>query len=187
MGAHQNVARRLISVGEYHKMGDAGVFGETDRIELIEGELIQMAPIGGPHMQPVNLLTRLLVQQVGEEGVVSPQNPISLPPYSEPEPDLVVLRPEWLYGTEVPSAQDVLLVVEISVTTGDYDRDVKIPLYAKHAIPEVWIFEPTTGTVSLYREPTRNGYQRFLTPDKNDTITPLLLSHVQLKLRDVWR
>ena len=117
MGAPQSIPRRLISVSDYHKMGDAGVLKDTDRVELIEGELVQKAPIGGPHMQLVNLLNRMLVRLVGDDGVVSPQNPISLPPDSEPEPDLVVLRPEWLRRTEVPNAQDVLLVVEISVTT----------------------------------------------------------------------
>ena len=187
MGAPQSIPRRLISVSDYHKMGDAGVFKDTDRVELIEGELIQKAPIGGPHMQQVNLLNRMLVRLVGDDGVVSPQNPISLPPDSEPEPDLVVLRPEWLRRTEVPSAQDVLLVVEISVTTFEYDRDVKTPLYARHAIPEVWIFEPVTQSMSVYREPARNVYRRLLQPQKHDTITALMLPSVRVPLTELWK
>jgi Uma2 family endonuclease len=187
MGAPQSIPRRPISVFEYHKMIDAGVFHEDDRMELIEGELIQMAPIGGTHVQLLNLLTRILVQQVGEDGVVSPQNPIALPPDSEPEPDIAVLRPECLYRTEVPNAHDVLLLVEVSHSTLAYDRDVKIPLYAKHGIPEVWVFDVTSRSVSIYREPTRNSYRRLLTPDRSETISPLLLPKVQLQLRDVWR
>jgi Uma2 family endonuclease len=187
MGAPQSIPRRAISVSEYHKMVDADVFHEDDRIELIEGELIQMAPIGGAHVQLLNLLTRILVQQVGEDGVVSPQNPVALPPDSEPEPDIVVLRPECLYRTEVPSAQDVLLIIEVSHSTLAYDRDVKIPLYAKHNIPEVWIFETTTRAVSIYREPARNTYRRLLTPDRSETISPSLLAKVQLRLGDLWR
>ena len=186
MGAPQSIPRRLISVTEYHKMGAAGVFSTTDRIELIDGELIQMAPIGGSHLRLVNLLNRMLVQQLGDDGVVSPQNPISLPPDSEPEPDLVVLRPACLNRAEVPTAHDVLLIVEVSVTTLDYDRDVKIPLYAAHAIPEVWLFDVATRSVSIFREPTRNGYRRLLTPSQSDTITALLLPAVQVPLAKLW-
>ena len=186
MGAPQSMPRRLISVSEYHKMGAAGVFGFTDRVELIDGELIQVAPIDGSHLRLVNLLNRTLVRQLGEDGVVSPQNPISLPPDSEPEPDLVVQRPECLNRKEVPCAQDVLLIVEVSVTTLEYDRDVKIPLYATHAIPEVWLFDVETRSVSIYREPTRNGYRRLLTPRQNDTITALLLPNVQVPLSKLW-
>ncbi len=187
MGAPQSIPRRLISLGEYHKMGDAGVFHPTDRVELIQGELIQMAPIGGAHIQLVNLITRILDRQVGEEAVVSAQNPILLPPDSEPEPDISVLRPECLYRKEVPSAKDVLLVIEVSVTTLEYDRDVKIPLYAAHGIPEVWIFDPTTRAVLMYREPTRNSYQRLLTPQNDEVVSPQLLPNVRLVLRDVWQ
>lgn len=187
MGAPHSVPRRLISLGDYHKMGDAGVFHPTDRVELIEGELIQMAPIGGAHIQLVNILTRLLVTRVGEEGVVSTQNPISLPPDSEPEPDIAILRPECLHRKEVPSAKDVLLVIEVSVTTLEYDRDVKTPLYAVHGIPEVWIFDPTTLAVFIYREPTRSGYRRLLTPLVEEAISPQLLPDVRLLLRDVWQ
>ena len=114
MGAPLTIPRRPISVLEYHKMIDAGVFHEDDRIELIEGELLQMAPMGGPHIQLVNLLNEILVQQVGKDGLVSPQNAIALPPDSEPEPDFVVLRPECRQRSEVSSAQDVLLIVEVS-------------------------------------------------------------------------
>jgi Uma2 family endonuclease len=187
MGAPLSIPRRPISVSEYHKMVDAGVFREDDRIELIEGELIQMAPIGGPHIQLVNLLTRILVQQIGDDAVVSPQNAVALEPDSEPEPDFVLLRPECLYNTEVPTAKDVLLIIEVSHSTLAYDRDVKIPLYAKHGIPEVWIFEAANRSVSIYREPARNSYRRLLTPDRSETISPLLLPRVQLRLRDVWR
>jgi Uma2 family endonuclease len=187
MGAPLTIPRRPISVLEYHKMIDAGVFHEDDRIELIEGELIQMAPIGGPHMQLVNVLNRILVQQIGDDGVVSPQNAVALEPDSEPEPDFVVLRPEWLYRTEVPTAKDVLLIIEVSHSTLAYDRDVKIPLYAKHAIPEVWIFEAANRSVSIYREPVRGTYRRLLTPERSDVISPLLLPKVQVRLSELWR
>lgn len=187
MGAPLTIPRRPISVADYHKMIEAGVFHEDDRIELIEGELIQMAPMGGVHMQLINLLNRMLVQQVGEDGVVSPQNPVALVPDSEPEPDFVVFRPECLRCAEVPGARDVLLIIEGSHSTLAYDRDVKIPLYAKHAIPEVWLFEPVNCSVTIYREPAPNSYQRVLTPKRTETISPVLLPKVALPLEQLWQ
>ena len=187
MGAPQSIPRRPISVREYHKMIDAGVFHEDDRVDLIEGELIQTSPIGGPHIQLVNLLVRTLDRQLGDDGIVSVQNPVAFPPDSEPESDIVVLRPECLHRTEVPSAADVVLIVEVSHSTLAYDRDVKIPLYARHGIPEVWIFETITRSVSIYCEPSRNSYLRLLTPDRSESISPSLLPKVQLQLCDIWR
>ena len=187
MGAPQTIPRRPISVADYHKMIDAGVFREDDRIELIEGELIQMAPIGGPHMQLVNLLTRILVQQVAEDGVVSPQNPVALPPDSEPQPDVTVLRAECLRRKEVPRAADVVLLIEISTSTLDYDRDVKIPLYARHGIPEVWIFDETARAVSTHRDPAGTTFRTLLTPGQNETISQLLLPNVRISLADLWQ
>jgi Uma2 family endonuclease len=186
MGAPLTIPRRPISVTDYHKMIDAGVFHEDDRVELIEGELIKMAPMGGAHMQLVNLLNRLLVQQVGEDGVVSPQNPVALEPDSEPEPDFVVFRPECLWRAEVPGSRDVLLIVEVSHSTLAYDRDVKVPLYAQHGIPEVWLFEPTNCLVTIYREPELNTYRRVLTPQRTETISPLLLPNARLSLEQLW-
>ena len=187
MGAPQSIPRRVIRLAEYHKMIDAGVFHEDDRMELIEGELIQMAPIGGAHMQLVNLLAHTLYGQLAGAGVVSTQNPIALPPDSEPEPDIAVLRPECLRRKEVPHAQDVLLLIEIAATTLEYDRDVKIPLYAKHGIPEVWIFDESARVVSIYREPARTSFRRLLTPQKDETISPLLLPNVKISLADLWQ
>jgi Uma2 family endonuclease len=186
MGAPLSIPRRPISVSEYHKMVDAGVFHEDDRMELIEGELIQMSPIGGAHIQLSNLLNRVLDRQLGDAGIVSVQNPIALPPDSEPEPDIAILQPECLRRKDVPRAEDVLLLIEISTTTLDYDRDVKIPLYAKHGIPEVWIVDEKSRSVSIYREPARTTYRRLLTAQKNDTISPLLLPSVQVALLELW-
>lgn len=187
MGAPLRFPRRLLSVTEYHKMGEAGVFRPNDRVELIEGELIQMSPIGGPHIQLLNLLINTLHPQLGGGGIISPQNPISLPPDSEPEPDITILRPECLRRKDVPRAEDVLLVIEISASTLDYDQDVKIPLYAKHAIPEVWIFNEAARAVSDYREPAKTAFRRLLTPQRNETISPILLPHVKVSLADLWQ
>ncbi len=185
MGAPLSIPRRVIRLSEYHKMIDAGVFYEDVRMELIEAELIQTTPIGGAHMQLVNLLAHMQYGQLAGAGVVSSQNPIALPPDSEPEPDIAVRRPECLRRKEVPQAQDVLLLIEIAATTLEYDRDVKILLYAKHAIPEVWIID--ARAVTRYREPARTNCRRVLTPQQDETIGPLLLPNISLSLSDLWR
>jgi Uma2 family endonuclease len=187
MGAPLTVPRRLITVDQFHRMGEAGIFHENEHIELIEGELIQMAPIGGHHLQLVNVLTRLLDRQVADEGVVSPQNPISLPPDNEPQPDIAILRPANLRRRVVPTAQDVLLVVEVSVTTLEYDRDVKIPIYARHPIPEAWLVDAQSESVSIYLDPSPKGYRRLLTPQKSETISPILLPNVRIRLSELWQ
>jgi Uma2 family endonuclease len=122
MGAPLSIPRRPISVSDYHKMVDAGVFHEDDRVELIERELIQMSPIGGPHIQLSNLLNRLLDRQLGDTGIVSVQNPISLPPDSEPEPDIAILRPECLRRKDVPvlskySSEKVIATRHVTTTS----------------------------------------------------------------------
>lgn len=187
MGAPLGSPRRLLNLTEYHKMGEAGVFSPRDRLELIEGELFEMSPIGGAHIQLLNLLIDLLHPQVRGVGVISPQNPISLPPDSEPEPDITILRPECLRRKEVPSAKDVLLLIEVSASTLSYDRDVKIPLYAKHEIPEVWLFDETARAVSIYRDPAGTTFRTLLTPSQDATINPLLLPYVRISLGDLWQ
>lgn len=187
MGASLRFPRRLLSVTEYHKMGEAQVFLPNERVELIDGELIQMSPIGGAHIQLLNLLIDILHPQLSGAGILSPQNPISLPPDSEPEPDLVILKPECRTRREVPRAADVLLLIEISASTLEYDQDVKVPLYAKHGIPEVWLLNEAARVISMYREPAQMKFRRLLTAEKDATISPLLLPQIKLSLTDLWQ
>jgi Uma2 family endonuclease len=186
MGAPLSIPRRLLSVQEYYQLGHAGVLGEDDRVELIEGEMIEMAPIGGPHIYLVNMLTRVFAAQLGAQGIVSVQNPIVLPPRNAPQPDLAILAPSSITSKEVPRAQDVLLLIEVAHTTTDYDRDVKIPIYARHGIAEVWLFEVEVQRLSIYLEPGARGYQRLLNPEKRETVSPSLLPGVKIKLADLW-
>jgi Uma2 family endonuclease len=187
MGAPLTVPRRTLTVDEYRKIGAAGVFREDDRIELIEGELIKMAPIGGRHLRLVNVLSGILAREARTSAVVSTQNPVSLPPDNEPQPDIALLTPEFTQRDEVPTARDVLLIVEISDTTLDYDRDTKVPLYGRFGVPEVWVIDAQTETVSIYLDPGPKGYRRLLTPDKDETLTPTLLPEVKVRLSEIWR
>jgi Uma2 family endonuclease len=150
---------RKLTVDAYHALGETGHLGPEDRVELIEGEIIDMAPIGGAHMGVVNRLTRLLVNVVGDRGVVSIQNPVSLPPYSEPQPDAAILRPGAdRLDAGIPRAADVLLLIEVADTTLVYDRGRKLALYAKHGIPELWVLNVPGKVLEIFRDPGPAGY-----------------------------
>lgn len=187
MGAPLTLPRHKLSIEDFHQMGRVGILREGSRVELIDGELIDMAPIGSLHASVVSTLSMFFSRHVGELAIVSTQNPLSLPPDNEPQPDLALLKPRTdRYRDALPTAADVLLVIEVAHTTADYDREIKLPLYARHAVPEVWLIDLQSGTFEMYREPTRKGYRKLLRPDRGETIAPALLSAVQLPLRDIW-
>ncbi len=188
MGALETLQRRKLSVDDFHRMGEAGILGEDDRIELIDGELIQMAPIGVVHASKVNRLNRLLLRAVGSAANVSVQNPIALPPRDEPQPDIALLKPradDYMGG--LPSATDVLLIVEVADTTLRYDRDIKIPLYARHGVAEVWLVDLQSESVILHRQPAPEGYRDVSTAISGAIISPLGLPSVRLDLAELWR
>jgi Uma2 family endonuclease len=151
------VKRRKLSVDDYHRMGEAGILTEDDRVELIEGELVAMAPIGSEHIAATNALTRLLVLAVGDRGIVSVGNPVRLSRHSEPQPDFAVLRPRDDYRKALPRPEDTVLAIEVANTSLDYDRSVKLALYARSGIPEVWIVNLLKSEVDVYRSPTGDG------------------------------
>ena len=155
----QQVTRWRFTVHDYHRMGEAGILHEDDRVELIEGEIVEMAAIGTRHFTCVNRLNRMLVMGVGEAAVVSVQNPVRLNEHTEPQPDITVIRPRD-YTESLPIPEDVLLLVEVSDTTLAYDRNVKLPLYARAGIGEVWIVNLPTRTIEQYTDPSGDGYRR---------------------------
>jgi Uma2 family endonuclease len=188
MGALDTIQRRKLTVDDFHRMGEAGILGEDDRIELIDGEMIEMAPIGSQHLGMVNRLVRLLNSAVRDTALLSPQNPVALPPLNEPQPDIALLKPRLDdYAGSAPVAADVFLLIEVADTTLAYDRDIKIPLYARHGVPEVWLFDLQGRSLSVHRDPGPNGYRQVLTPGTNETVSPVLLPHVKIDLAEVWR
>ncbi|MBI4639469.1 MAG: Uma2 family endonuclease [Candidatus Tectomicrobia bacterium] len=153
-------AQRLFTVTEYYLMAEAGILSEDDRVELIEGKIMNMSPIGSRHAACVKRLNTLFSRQVGQAALVSVQDPIRLDDYSEPEPDLALLRPrDDFYAQGHPTPADVLLIVEVADTSEEYDREVKILLYARAGIPEVWLVSLPRDLFEIYRRPTPNGYQ----------------------------
>ena len=170
------VARRALTIAEYHRMGEVGILTERDRVELIEGELVAMAPIGSEHSGTVNALTRLLVEIVGDRGVVAVQNPVQLDDLTEPEPDFAVLKPRPdYYRRATPRADDVLLLIEVADSSLAYDRAVKRSLYARHGIPEFWIVNLTAGEVEVCRTPTGDNYASVLHVGREAILESVLL------------
>ena len=175
------VTRRPLTVAEYHRMGDAGILTEDDRVELIEGELIALSPIGSEHSGTANTLTRLLVMAVGDRGVVAVGNPVQLDDLTEPQPDFAVLKPrpdDYRSGT--PRAADVLLIIEVADSSLAYDRTIKRALYARHGIPEVWIINLRAGDVEVCRAPAGDAYASVAVVRRDGVLEPERLPGVSL-------
>jgi Uma2 family endonuclease len=170
------VARRPLTVAEYHRMGEVGILTEDDRVELIEGELIAPFPISTAHAGTTNRLTRTLVQIVGDRGVVAVGNPVQLDDLSEPQPDFAVLKPrDDDYGIATPRPDEVLLIIEVSDSSLAYDRNVKRSLYARHGIPEFWIVNLKAGEVEVCRTLEGEEYTSIARVGRDGVLEPQLL------------
>jgi Uma2 family endonuclease len=182
----KEVSRRRFTVHDFHKMAEAGILHEDDRVELIEGEIVEMAAIGSRHFTCVNKLNHLLVRGVGDgEAIVSVQNPVRLDERNEPQPDLAVIR-ERDYKRSLPGPEDVLFLIEVSDTTLAYDRNVKLPLYAKAGIPEVWIANLANETIEHHTEPSATGYRRVRHSGRGGTIKPEALPELSIPVNDIF-
>jgi Uma2 family endonuclease len=183
---HPWITRRKLDVAEYHRMGEAGILHEDDRVELIEGELVALAPIGSPHASTVNTLTELLVAAVGQRGIVAVQNPVRLDRHTEPQPDFAVLRRhDHRYRAMNPGPEDVLLLVEVADSSLRYDRKVKLPLYAEHGVPEVWIVDLEQREIEVWRDPADGRYGTSWRAGPDASLEPALLPGVVLRAADI--
>lgn len=156
---HPWIARRKIDIGEYERMGAAGILHEDDRVELIDGELIEMAPIGDRHAGTSMSLTMLLAQRFAGHAIVSVANPVRLDRYNEPQSDFALVRPKpGGYAGDKPRPEDVLLLIELSDSTLRFDRTVKLPLFGAHGIREYWIPDLAQRRAEVCRGPRPDGY-----------------------------
>lgn len=154
------IARHSFTVEEFERMGGAGIFPPDARLELIEGEIFEMSPIGSLHAACVKFLSGQLNRLFGGTLIVSVQDPIRLNEFSEPQPDLALLR--WrddFYRGAHPTPADVLLVVEVADTTVETDRKLKVPLYARASVPEVWLVNIPEERVEVYADPAGDSYR----------------------------
>jgi Uma2 family endonuclease len=173
--------RHRFTTDEYHQMARAGVLRDDDRVELIEGEIVDMTPIGPRHVAVVNRLTQALTRACGDRAIVQIQASIRLGPHSEPQPDAVLLRPRPdFYETAVPGPENVLLLIEVADTSLPYDRQVKLGLYARAGILEVWLVDLVRNEVEVHREPTPEGYRREETFGPGSRLSPMALPDVSL-------
>ncbi len=182
-------ARHRWTVREFQRMGETGFLDPKARLELIEGELFEMAPIGSFHAGMTRILAEQFRLAVGRAAMVDSQNPIWLDDHSEPQPDIVLLRPRSdYYLKKHPRAEDVLLLIEVSDSTVRFDRKTKIPLYARHGIPEVWlVVGPRRRHIEVYRElqPDRGGYQTRLQV-REGVLAPVLLPEAEIRLAELF-
>jgi Uma2 family endonuclease len=179
--------RHRLTVADYYRMAEVGILQPDARVELIEGEIIDMPPIGSRHAGTVDQLASCLRRAVDERAIVRVQNPIRINEHSEPEPDIALLRPQAeFYKTSHPRPSDTLLVIEVSETTFRYDRDVKTALYARHEIPEVWIIDLESQRLLRYRDPRDGAYTRKDRPDTGTAIAIEALPDTHVELNAVF-
>jgi Uma2 family endonuclease len=168
--------RHRLSVADYYRMAEVGILRPDERVELIEGEIIDMAPVGSVHAGTVDQMAKMFGDAVGDTAIVRAQNPISLDDHSEPEPDIALLRRrDDFYKSAHPTPDDILLVVEIADSSLLFDRNVKAPLYARHGIVEVWLVDVKGWRVTRYRNPLRGEYTLI---DQPDLGTALVISAI---------
>jgi len=162
-------------------MIEAGILSAADRVELIDGEVVEMSPIGSRHAACVDRLNQILNRLVSDRFIVRVQNPICLDDYSEPQPDLCLLQPRAdFYAQTHPTPADVLLVVEVADSSAGFDREVKLPLYAQDAVPEVWIINLPADIVEIYSQPAGGKYQKSQELQRGEVIKSETISQISL-------
>lgn len=172
---------------QYHLMHEKGVFAEGDRMELINGEITEMSPIGRKHAVCVARTTRCFQIKLGDRAFIWTQNPIVLSDHSEPQPDLAILK--WrddFYTDALPTPDDILLIIEVSDSTIAYDREVKSFLYAANGIPEMWLFDVNKKFIEGYSQPSASGYKRMQRYEQNDTLSMLVLPDVIFDWKELF-
>lgn len=179
------VTRRKFDIDEYHWMVRCGIIREEERVELINGEIIEMAAIGSNHAWCVNRLNRMLVLGLGERAYVAVQNSVILTDHTEPEPDFAVLRPEAAERHETPRPRDIFFVIEVADSSLHHDRHIKLPLYAAAGIAEVWIVDLRARRVEVYREPGADGYGSKTVVEPDAAVSPLAFPDLRLSCSEI--
>ena len=178
--------RYLFDVDDFARMGEAGIFAEDDRVELIEGEIREMNPIGPPHAWIVDRLTELVITRLAGTAHVRIQNPIRLGRHTEPQPDLSVAGKRQAYANRHPDADDVLLVIEVADSSLRYDRLEKVPRYGKAGIPETWLVDVEARTVTVYTGPGPGGYAREELLRCGDRIAATVVANLGLPVDEIF-
>ena len=177
------IQRWLFTVQQYHLMSEAGILREDERLELIEGEIIQMAAIGTRDASCVNRLARRFNLIPEDLATFAIQNPVQLTERTEPQPDVVLLEPRAdYYATAHPIPSEVLLLVEVSDNTVNYDRNIKVPIYARSGIQEVWLVDLVENCLEVYRQSSPNGYSLMLKFWRGQQVAPLAFPDLEVSV-----
>lgn len=167
------LVKRRFTADDYQRMGQAGILSEDDRVELIDGEVVAMTPIGPRHNAAVNRANRAMMTAVGDRAIVQVQGSVRLGLYHEPQPDLVLLRPQAdYYASRLPGPADILLVVEIAESSIDYDREVKARLYAESGVREYWLVDLNDNLVFAHSTPESGAYRGLQRYHRGQSLAP---------------
>jgi len=181
-----DVVRRRFDVSDYYRMAEAGILRPDDRVELIEGEIIQMGPIGSRHAARVKRAARVFGRYVGEAAIVGIQDPVRLDDYSEPEPGIALVKPKAdLYEHAHPGPRDILLILEISDTSSAFDRQVKAPMYARAGIAELWLELIAEECIEVYTEPANGVYSKVRQARRGESLTPRSFPQVTIPVDEL--
>jgi Uma2 family endonuclease len=180
------VQRYRFTVDQYHQMGEAGILSPDCRVELIDGEIFEMSPIDPWHAGVVNWLNHRFVTGLGGRAVIHVQNPTIVDRRSEPQPDLMLLKPrDDFYRTAHPTPEDALLVVEVAHTSLAHDRRRKLPLYARTGVSEVWIVNRRADAVDVFRGPSPQGYRDQFRCGRGEELAPSAFPDLRLSVDDI--
>ncbi len=181
-----NPTKHLTNLDEWRRLGEANIFPPESRIELINGEILDMAPIGFNHAGHLKRVNNLLTILVIGKAIVSVQDPLQLGDLSEPEPDFMLLKPNAdYYSSRHPVADDVLLLIEVSDTSLQFDQNQKLRLYARHGIPEYWLLNLNDLSLEVYRKPNGELYAEKTTLYAGDSITLSQLPDISIQVADI--
>ncbi len=179
-------ARRKLDVEAYHRMAEVGIFAPDERVELIDGEILQRVPIGSEHGSVTSSLVQCFVLALRDRAFVTGSMPLRLDALNEPEPDVLILQPRAdRYRDALPRPADVLLVVEVAKSSLDYDRSVKAPLYARSGVRKFWIVDSVGRRIEVHREPGADGYGR-IELDATGTLAPAAPTMASLDVEDLF-
>jgi Uma2 family endonuclease len=180
------IARRQFNVTEYYRMIEAGILSEQDRVELLDGEIIEMSPIGSRHAACVDRLNHILSRLVGRDVIVRVQNPIRLDNFSEPQPDIALLRSRQdFYAHAHPTPEDVLLVIEVADTSAELDRTIKLPLYAEALIPEAWLVKLQDESIEIFSQPADGSYKQSQVRRRGEHAISSTVQNLALLVNDI--
>ena len=178
--------RHRFTVADYYRMAEAGIFHEDSHVELVDGEIIDMVPIGPRHSDGVDRLAETFITHLAGAVRVRVQNPVRLDEHNEPEPDLVLARRrDGGYATGHPMTEDVLLIIEVADSSAEYDRQTKAFLYARFGIPDYWIMDVGRDHVLVLRDPTETGYATTRVYRRGEQLSPLAFPNLVIRVDDI--